>query len=131
MNRFINGGVLTEQDSLVTTRLSDSLSKLMGRKVQVLNISAESWGADNCEAHLKRYVTFDAKAAFLLCSSHDAHDNINHQPVVNIHPSFPSHQYKLAYWKLSHRYLLPRILKREESSDISKMVNFVIPDSRY
>ena len=44
MNRFINGGVLTEQDSLVTTRLSDSLSKLMGRKVQVLNISAESWG---------------------------------------------------------------------------------------
>lgn len=116
----INGGVLTDQDSLATTRLSESLSKLMGRKVQVLNISAGSWGPDNCEAYLKRYGTFGAKAAFLLCSSHDAHDNINHQLVVDVNPSFPTHQYKSAYWELIHRYLLPRILKQEEPSEISK-----------
>lgn len=116
----INGGVLTDQDSLATTRLSDSLSKLLKRKVQVLNISAGSWGPDNCEAYLKRYGAFNAKAAFLLCSSHDAHDNINYLPVVDIHPSFPSRQYKLAYWELIHRYLLPRILKQEAPSEISK-----------
>lgn len=116
----INGGVLTDQDSLATTRLSESLSKLMGRKVQVLNISAGSWGPDNCEAYLKRYGTFDAKIAFLLCSSHDAHDNINHQPVVDVNPSFPSSQYHIAYWELLHRYLLPRLLKQKIPSEISK-----------
>lgn len=116
----INGGVQTEQDSMATSRLNVSLSKLLGKKVQVLNISAGSWGPDNCEAYLKRYGMFGAKAAFLLCSSHDAHDNINHQPVVDVNPGFPSHQYKLAYWEIIHRYLLPRILKQETPSEISK-----------
>lgn len=116
----INGGVQTEQDSMATSRLNVSLSKLLGKKVQVLNISAGSWGPDNCEAYLKRYGMFGAKAAFLLCSSHDAHDNINHQPVVDVNPGFPSHQYKLAYWEVIHRYLLPRILKQEAPSEISK-----------
>lgn len=116
----INGGVLTDQDSLATTLLSKSLSKTLNRKVQVLNISAGSWGPDNCEAYLKRYGTFNAKVAFLLCSSHDAHDNINYQPVVDVHPSFPSHQYFSAYWELMDRYLLPRLLKQEMPSEISK-----------
>lgn len=116
----INGGVLTDQDSLATTRLSKSLSSLMQKKVQVLNISAGSWGPDNCEAYLKRYGTFNAKGAFLICSSHDAHDNINHQQVVDVHPSFPSHQYCSAYWELIDRYLLPRFFKEEEPSEISK-----------
>lgn len=116
----INGGVQTEQDSLATSRLGVSLSKQLGKKVQVLNISAGSWGPDNCEAYLKRYGMFGAKTAFLLCSSHDAHDNINHQPVVDVNPSFPSHQYKSAYWEIIHRYLLPRILKQEAPSEIIK-----------
>lgn len=116
----INGGVQTEQDSLATSRLGVSLSKQLGKKVQVLNISAGSWGPDNCEAYLKRYGMFGAKAAFLLCSSHDAYDNINHQPVVDVNPSFPSHQYKSAYWEIIHRYLLPRILEQEPPSEISK-----------
>ena len=116
----INGGVLTDQDSLATTRLSKLLSELFEKKVQVLNISAGSWGPDNCEAYLKRYGTFGVKAAFLLCSSHDAHDNINHQPVVDVSPGFPSRQCKLAYWELIHRYLLPRLFRKEEPSEISK-----------
>jgi hypothetical protein len=116
----INGGALTDQDSLATTHLSKSLSELLKRKVQVLNISAGSWGPDNCEAYLKRYGTFNAKGAFLICSSHDAHDNINHQQVVDVRPSFPSHQYRLAYWELIDRYLLPRLFKQEEPSEITK-----------
>ncbi|MBM3911084.1 MAG: hypothetical protein FJ356_05490 [Thaumarchaeota archaeon] len=35
---FINGGVQTDQDSLATTILSDTLSKLQGKKIQFLNI---------------------------------------------------------------------------------------------
>lgn len=106
----LNGGVLTDQDSLATTRLCHELSAFMGKKVQVLNISAGSWGPDNCEAYLNRYGMFTGKVAFLVCSSHDAHDNINHQPVVDIQAGFPSRQYSLAWWELIHRYLAPRYL---------------------
>ncbi|WP_455638001.1 hypothetical protein [Parabacteroides sp.] len=106
----LNGGVLTDQDSTATTRLCHELSAFMGKKVQVLNISAGSWGPDNCEAYLNRYGMFNGKAAFLVCSSHDAHDNINHQPVVDIDAGMPSRQYSLAWWELIHRYLAPRYL---------------------
>src|SRR5438270_8207543 len=36
----INGGTLTDQDSLATTKLSNALSTLLDTSVQVLNISA-------------------------------------------------------------------------------------------
>lgn len=38
----------------------------------MLNISAGSWGPDNCAAYLKHYGLFGAKAMSLLVSSHDA-----------------------------------------------------------
>lgn len=106
----LNGGVLTDQDSTATSRLCNDLSVFMGKKVQVLNISAGSWGPDNCEAYLKRYGLFNAKIAFLLCSSHDAHDNINHQPVIDVVPGFSNRQYLLAWGELIDRYLIPRYL---------------------
>lgn len=106
----LNGGVLTDQDSIATSRLSRELSGFMQEKVQVLNISAGSWGPDNCEAYLKRYGLFNGKLAFLVCSSHDAHDNITHQPVVDIQPGFPSRQYSSAWIELIDRYLVPRYI---------------------
>lgn len=104
----LNGGVQTDQDSTATSRLCETLSALKGYKVQVLNISAGSWGPDNCEAYLKRFGLFNGKVAFLICSSHDAHDNINHQPVVDINSGFPSQQSVSAWGELFHRYLIPR-----------------------
>ncbi|KKB49854.1 hypothetical protein HMPREF1212_03013 [Parabacteroides sp. HGS0025] len=106
----LNGGALTDQDSLATSRLSNDLSTFMGKDVQVLNISAGSWGPDNCEAYLKRYGMFSGKVAFLVCSSHDAHDNINHQSVIDVLPGFSSRQYLSAWIELFDRYLIPRYL---------------------
>lgn len=106
----LNGGVLTDQDSTATSRLCNDLSALMEAKVQVLNISAGSWGPDNCDAYLKRHGTFNGKIAFLVCSSHDAHDNIDHQPIVDIQPSFSSRQYLFAWIELFDRYLMPQYL---------------------
>lgn len=124
----INGGTLTDQDSLATTRLSGNLSGL-GGKVQVLNISAGSWGPDNCDAYLDKYGLFGAKMAFLICSSHDAHDNIDHRPVVGIHLDYPVSQYMSAYGELFHRYLYPRYLSpfftsfsRKETSSSSSEI---------
>lgn len=105
----INGGVLTDQDSLATKILSDSLSKFYGRKVQFLNISAGSWGPDNCYAYLKKFGNYGAKSIFLIVSSHDAYDNMNFEKIVDNHESFPSKQYSLALYELIDRYLLPKI----------------------
>lgn len=106
----LNGGVLTDQDSIATSRLCNSLSTFMDKKVQVLNISAGSWGPDNCEAYLKRNGMFNGQIAFLVCSSHDAHDNIDHQPIVDIQAGYPSRQYLSSWIELIDRYLIPRYI---------------------
>jgi len=107
----INGGVQTAHDSLATTLLCDMLTKQYGAKVQFLNISAGSWGPDNCYAYLKKYGNFGAKSIFLFVSSHDAYDNMTFEKIVDIHESFPSKQYTLALHELVSRYLFPRIKK--------------------
>lgn len=52
---------------------------------------------------------------FLLVSSHDAHDNMDFQPVVGVHSSYPDKQYKLALWELMDRYVMPRVLKKRNA----------------
>ena len=86
----INGGVLTDQDSLATTILSDSLTKIHRNKIQFLNVSAGSWGPDNCFAYLKKYGDFGAKSIYLFVSSHDAYDNMNFEKIVDVSESLPS-----------------------------------------
>lgn len=105
----INGGVLTEQDSLATTILSDTLTKHHGKKIQFLNISAGSWGPDNCFAYLKKYGDFGAKSIYLFVSSHDAYDNMNFEKIVDVSESLPSKQNTLALYELVDRYLIPRL----------------------
>ena len=100
----IFGGVMTDQDSTATY----IFNKITG--MQMLNISAGSWGPDNCAAYLKHYGTFGAKAMFLLVSSHDAHDNMDFQPVVGRHVSYPDKQYWCAWAELIDRYVIPRTI---------------------
>ena len=114
----IFGGVQTDQDSLATTIFTKETG------IQMLNISAGSWGPDNCAAYLREKGLFHAKAMFLLVSSHDAHDNMTFEPVVGIHASYPKENYKLAYWELLERYILPRIFKKKSKKlDPDQQVN--------
>jgi hypothetical protein len=101
----LNGGVVLDQEELATTIVSKDSN------IQLLNISAGSWGPDNNAAYLKEKGLFNAKALLLVVSSHDAHDNMNFMDVVDKHPSYPSHQYKLASCELLDRYVFPRLLK--------------------
>lgn len=99
----IFGGTWMDQDSLATTLFSKKTG------FQMLNISAGSWGPDNCAAYLKEKGTFNAKAIILVCSSHDAYDTMSFTPVVGRFPNYPDKQYKLAIGELIDRYALPRI----------------------
>ena len=100
----IFGGVLTDQDSLATSLFSAETG------MQMLNISAGSWGPDNCAAYLKEKGLFEAKGIFLLVSSHDAYDNMDLQKVVGVHPSYPDKQYLTAWGELICRYIYPRTI---------------------
>ena len=108
----INGGVQTDHNSLATSILSDTLSKINQRNIQFLNISAGSWGPDNCFAYLKKHGNFNAKAIFLFVNSHDAYDNIKFEKIVGINKSFPNSQYSFALVELFDRYFFPILLKQ-------------------
>lgn len=97
----IFGGTWMDQDSLATTLFTHETG------MQMLNISAGSWGPDNCAAYLDERGTFGAKAMILVCSSHDAYDVMSFFPVVGNFPNYPDHQYSVALWELADRYLLP------------------------
>ena len=108
----INGGAQTDQDSLATSLFSNETG------IQMLNISAGSWGPDNCVAYLKEFGMFDASAVFLVVSSHDAHDNIDFsKPVVGVHPSYPDKQYPCALAEVIMRYGIPKLKKSLKIKD--------------
>jgi lysophospholipase L1-like esterase len=100
----INGGSLTDHDSLASTKLEKRLSSTLKRRVRVLNIAAGSWGPDNGAAYLKKYGTFGADLMCLVTSSHDAHDNITHINLIGVDPGMPDKQYKVALVELWERY---------------------------
>jgi len=114
----INGSTHTDQDSIATSIIEE---KLKDKGVRCLNVSAGSWGPDNCYAYIKEYGDFDAVAMFLVVNSHDAYDNIDFSPAVDVRPNFQSKQYKLAIWelidKLSDKYLIPYLLKKSPTED--------------
>ena len=115
----LNGGVAVDQDSLATTLLTSMIGKSLRRKVQVLNISAGSWGPDNCYAYLQEKGDFNAKAMFLVVSSHDAHDNMDFGKVVDKALRYESKQYKIAIVELIHKYVIPEILHRNQLEGIA------------
>ena len=112
----INGGVLTDDENLATTLASND-------SIQILNISSGSWGPDNCAAYLKENGLFNAKKMLLVVSSHDAYDNMSFEHVVDVHKSYPSHQYLLGLVELFDRYLIPRIIKKGTPDPDSKVLN--------
>ncbi|SFD29995.1 hypothetical protein SAMN04489722_10755 [Algibacter lectus] len=115
----INGGTPTDHDSLATSFLSKTLTSFCNKKVQFLNISAGSWGPDNCFAYLKEHGDWNAKSIFLFVSSHDAYDNMNFEKIVDVNKSYPSKQYSLALYELVDRYILPRLTSKFEKSTTS------------
>lgn len=116
----LNGGAQTDQDSLATTLLSNYISRKYRENVLFTNISAGSWGPDNCYAYLKKYGDFHAKSILLVVSSHDAYDDITFEKVVGVHQNYPDQQYRSAIAEVIGRYIFPiyiapLIYKRNDS----------------
>ncbi|SHF73378.1 hypothetical protein SAMN05444008_111178 [Cnuella takakiae] len=91
--------------------------------MKVLNISYGSWGPDNCYAYLEKYGTFGAQKFLLLVSSHDAYDNMNFVPTVDVLPAYSSKQFPLAIMELVDRYLMPATNKKTETPERMLAIN--------
>jgi lysophospholipase L1-like esterase len=120
----LNGGTLTDQDSLATTIVEKQLQQI-NAGIRFLNISAGSWGPDNCAAYLNKYGSFNAKMIILFVSSHDAYDNMTFEKIVGIHKSYPKEQYSLALLELLERYVQPRLMNliNENNAEEDLMIN--------
>ncbi len=118
-----NGGSQTDQDSLASTKISKYLTAALGKKVLAMNISAGSWGPDNCYGYLQQYGDFQARSAALVVSSHDAYDNMDFQPVVGVQENYPAREYKLATWELLNRYLIPRLFSHKADRNADLLIN--------
>ena len=112
----INGGSQTDNDSLATNLVTAETD------FQMLNISAGSWGPDNCAAYLDELGTFNAKAMFVLLSSHDFGDTMDFLPTVGIHESFPEEQYFCAIYEVWDRYVYPRLSSSSKKMDPDQRV---------
>lgn len=117
----VNGGNLTDHDSLATTLLENLLLKKLKKSIRVLNISAGSWGPDNAMAYVKEYGLFNANVIVLVVSSHDSHDNMTHEEIIDKNPQFSSKNYFFAWRKLIERgsqQIKKRILKSKRSNKV-------------
>jgi hypothetical protein len=121
----LNGGTLTDQDSLATSIVETDLSSTGRKGFRFLNISAGSWGPDNCAAYLKKHGDFNAKMIVLMVSSHDARDNMTFEKVVGQHEGYPKKQYPLAVVEVVSKYIIPKAMRyiTKSSNEDNLMIN--------
>ena len=87
----LNGGVHTDQSSLASSILEDSLKNSLP-EIQVLNVSAGSWEPDNAFAWMQENGDFEAKILVLVFSSHDWKEQMKFKRYVDQVPFYPSEQ---------------------------------------
>lgn len=102
----VNGGALLDDSQIATRLLEDMLRTQLVRPVRVINISAGSWGPANQLAYLEKWGTFDADAAVVVWSSHDAWDVPRFD---GLRDDQPEQRPSLAVGELITRYALPRL----------------------
>lgn len=100
------GGVQTDQAKTYPELLKTNLG---GGGYEVLNVSAGGWAPDNEWGWLRQNGLYGSKLLLLEIGTNDLMQPMSSGDVVDVHPSFPSHNPVLATQELVYRYLLPRL----------------------
>ena len=109
----VNGGSLTDQDSLATQLLPAMALELDGgAALTVCNVSAGSWGPGNLLAFVQRFGTFDSTDAVIVLNSEDA---VDVPTFAALGPEQPTEPPLLALQELVQNYGA-RLLRRSSSS---------------
>lgn len=91
----LNGGAGTDQSDLASSRLQVAVNQSFD-SVQVLNVSAGSWGPGNAFMWMQSHGDFDAALIVLLFNSHDWSDFMTFRDVVGNTPFYPTQNPALA-----------------------------------
>lgn len=110
----VNGGAKLDDGQVATTIFASLLAKESGRPTIVGNISAGSWGPPNQLAYLERFGTFDADAAIVVWSSHDAWDVPQFTPLGI---ELPTEKPLLASYEGVRRYAIPMLFPSPSQGD--------------
>ncbi|MBN8598875.1 MAG: SGNH/GDSL hydrolase family protein [Planctomycetes bacterium] len=109
----VNGGAKLDNSQVATDLFARDLATASGRPVIVGNISAGSWGPQNELAYLEKFGTFDADAAIVVWSSHDAWDIPGFGPFAI---DQPTEKPILASYEAFRRYAIPMIVPPSSES---------------
>lgn len=99
----LNGGNRTDQKEIISEQLETRL-KAIGREVEILNASANSWGIGNQLGYLEKFGLFDADAVILQIGTHDLI-----QPTSLGENLYPTENPPSAIAELLNHYLIPRL----------------------
>lgn len=104
---IVNGGWWTDQtrtlSALIKTELRPNLGT--GIELEVLNISANSWGPPNQLAYLKRFGTFGAQTIILVINTDDLFAQVPNSAVVGRDRNYPAQKPPLALIEVFNRYV--------------------------
>ena len=92
----VNGSWWTDQTQTLSNLLANQIEKDSQDSVEVLNISANSWGPRNELAYLKRFGLFDASTLILVINTDDLVATEPTSIVVGKSPSYPNKKPTLA-----------------------------------
>ena len=111
------GGSNSDNSEIASSILQNLLDN-KDENIQVLNISANSWGPDNAAAYIEEHGTFDSKMVVLVFSSHDAFDNMTHEPIVGVDYRYPDN---LSYFALQDFF--SRAFRKVKRTIFKKQIN--------
>lgn len=130
----LNGGNPTDQSQTITELFKAKLAT-SGRKAEILNASAGSWGIGNQLGYLREFGTFNADAVILQIGTHDLTQPTSNSKSVGHHPAFPTQAPLLAIQDAWTRYLWPALAGKlglnSSGADFSASPTSQDPDKQY
>ncbi|CDM92380.1 MAG: SGNH/GDSL hydrolase family protein [Limnospira sp. PMC 1291.21] len=101
-----NGGWWTDQDDTISAMMTQQLqSQLPVKQVEVLNVSANSWGPPNQLAYVQKFGLFGSQILVLLLNTDDLFARIPNPHIVGRDRNYPDQKPPLALLELFNRYL--------------------------
>ncbi|MEL7038122.1 MAG: SGNH/GDSL hydrolase family protein [Cyanobacteria bacterium J06592_8] len=106
---IVNGGWWTDQSDIISEILTQQLNQTLDRQtpkqtIEVLNVSAGSWGPPNQLAYLRKFGTFEAAYLILIINTDDLFTKPPNPNIVGRDRNYPDHRPALAVLELLSRF---------------------------
>ena len=107
---LVNGVLWTDQDQILTALVQREAEKLLLpqfpalKTIEVLNVSAGSWGPRNQLAYLHQFGCFQSQALILVLNTDDFFSRLPNPEIVGKNPNYPDRNPPLALAELGQQF---------------------------